>query len=197
MAVLKKSVDSEKIKEELKWAINGIDIVGCELTQNIAKKLKEKEKGISKYPIENDRQKDRDGYIMYFLDMEDHGTPLVVDYANEELRNRIINPDEIIIPDEKITLRITYPLSVKVNYEREHKGGYSRKLLFEWIYQAYKKIYEEEERQVGDPGTYEMLYNRKNSEGRYGIWGHYMNDLYLEFIRYDPKTKIIHLAIGS
>ena len=40
--ILKQSVDSEDIKEQLKWAINGIDIVGCELSQNIAKKLKEK-----------------------------------------------------------------------------------------------------------------------------------------------------------
>jgi len=28
----------DQIKEQLKWAINGIDIVGCELTQNISKK---------------------------------------------------------------------------------------------------------------------------------------------------------------
>ena len=116
---------------------------------------------------------------------------------NQTLNLPRFNPDEIIISDEIITLRITYPLSVKVNYEREKKGGYSRKDLFEWIYQAYKKIYQEEEEEVGDPGTYQMLHNRKESEGRYGIWGHYMNDLYLEFIKYDPKTKIVHLAIGS
>jgi len=42
LTVLMESVDSEEIKEELKWTINGIDIVGCELSQNIAKKLKEK-----------------------------------------------------------------------------------------------------------------------------------------------------------
>ena len=34
--------ESEYKKEELKWAINGIDIVGCGLSQNIKKKLKEK-----------------------------------------------------------------------------------------------------------------------------------------------------------
>ena len=28
-------------KEELKWTINGIDIVGCGLSQSISKKLKE------------------------------------------------------------------------------------------------------------------------------------------------------------
>jgi len=42
LTVLKKSVTSKAIKEQLKWAINGIDIVGCELAQNIAKRLKEK-----------------------------------------------------------------------------------------------------------------------------------------------------------
>jgi len=41
LTVLKKFVNSKEIKEQLKWAINGIDIVGCELAQNIAKKLKE------------------------------------------------------------------------------------------------------------------------------------------------------------
>jgi len=42
LTMLKKTVALEEIKERLKLAINGIDIVGCELTQNIAKKLKEK-----------------------------------------------------------------------------------------------------------------------------------------------------------
>jgi len=42
LTVLKKSVSSEEIKEQLKWIINGIDIVGCELAQNIAKELQEK-----------------------------------------------------------------------------------------------------------------------------------------------------------
>lgn len=143
------------------------------------------------------KQKDPNGNDIYSLDIEDYGTPLIIDYADEELRNRIINPDEIIIPDEKITLKITYPLSVEIVHEYEQKGGFSRKDLFRYIYEAYKKIYDEEEEQVGDPGTYEMLYNRKKSEGPYGIWGHQLGDLYLEFITYDPKTKIVNLDIGS
>jgi len=44
LTVLKKSVTLNEIKEQLKWAINGIDIVGCELTQNIAKILKKIER---------------------------------------------------------------------------------------------------------------------------------------------------------
>ena len=42
LAILRESVKSENIKEELKWAINGIDIVGCGLSQNIKEKLNEK-----------------------------------------------------------------------------------------------------------------------------------------------------------
>lgn len=144
-----------------------------------------------------DKQKDPYGNYIYYLDIENHWTPHIIDYANEELRNRIINPDEIIIPDEKITLRITYPLSVEVLHEYEQKGGFSRKDLFRRIYEVYKKIYDEEEKQVGDPGTYESLYNRRESNDPYGIWGHHLDDLYLELIRYSPKTRIVNLAIGS
>jgi len=39
--ILKKTITSEDIKYQLKTAIIDIDIIGCELTQNIAKKLKE------------------------------------------------------------------------------------------------------------------------------------------------------------
>jgi len=42
LTILCKSINSEDIKEQLKWAINGIDIVGCGLSQNISKKFKEK-----------------------------------------------------------------------------------------------------------------------------------------------------------
>jgi len=42
LKMLRRYIDSEDIKEYLKHAIQGIDIVGCELSQNIAIKLKEK-----------------------------------------------------------------------------------------------------------------------------------------------------------
>jgi len=42
LTVLKKLVTSKELKERIKRIINGIDIVGYELTQNIYKKLKEK-----------------------------------------------------------------------------------------------------------------------------------------------------------
>ncbi|MFW9822714.1 MAG: hypothetical protein ACFFE4_07260 [Candidatus Thorarchaeota archaeon] len=141
-------------------------------------------------------QKDPNGNYVYTIDIKDHAIPKVIDYADEILRNQIIDPDEVLIHDEKIEIRFTYPLSEEVLLEYEQNGGFSRKLLFRIIYEEYRKIYDEEE-QVGDPGIYENLYNRRESEGPYGIWGHYLDDLYLEIIRYDPKKKVVNLDIGS
>ena len=125
------------------------------------------------------------------------GTPTIIDYEVEEFRNRIIDPDELLIKEEKITILFTYPLSIKVKFEFENKGGFTRLDLFRCIYEGYKKIYDEEEEEVGDPGTYDRLYNRRKSNGKYGIWGHYIDDLFLEIIFYDPIEKLCTLAIGS
>lgn len=125
------------------------------------------------------------------------GTPTIIDYEVEEVRNRLVEPDELIIKEEKITILFTYPLSVKVKFEFENKDGFTRLDLFRCIYEGYKKIYDEEEEEVGDPGTYDRLYNRGKSHGKYGIWGHYMDDLYLEIIFYDPIERLCTLAIGS
>ena len=81
--------------------------------------------------MSKEKEIDPYGFFIYYLEIEDHWTPHIIDYADEELRSRIINPDEIIIPDEKITLRITYPLSVELLYEYEQKGGFSGKIYFE------------------------------------------------------------------
>ena len=144
-----------------------------------------------------DTQKDRYGNYLFFLEIEGYHTPFVVDYSKEDLRSRLLNADEIIIKDEKITIRFTYPLSVQVLVECEKEGGFARIDLFRLIYENYKKIYDEETAAVGDPGIYERLYNRRKSDGPYRIWGHYLEDLLLESIRYNPEKKMVYLSIGS
>jgi len=42
VSLLKKSINSKEVKEQLKWEINEIDRLGFKLTQNIIKKLIEK-----------------------------------------------------------------------------------------------------------------------------------------------------------
>ena len=123
--------------------------------------------------------------------------PFVIDFEDEEVRKNLIDPDTVVITDEKITMNITYPLSVEVNVPLEKKGGFTRMDVFKHIYKAYKQIYDEEEKSEGDPGTYANMYNRKESEGKYGIWGHYLGDLLIESVSYDSKKKILFMFVGS
>ena len=43
----------------------------------------------------------------------DSSTPLVIDFARNDERCELLNPDELVIAVEKISIRFTYPLSVK------------------------------------------------------------------------------------
>jgi tetratricopeptide (TPR) repeat protein len=117
-------------------------------------------------------------------------------YEDIEVRNHVINPDELLITDEEISIGFSYPLTVKAKFEYENKSGFTRMDIFRCIYDGYKQIYDAEEKAAGDPGTYERLYNRKKSNGPYGIWGHYLEDLIIEGVSYDPKKKQVHLFIG-
>ena len=90
----------------------------------------------------------------------------MLDFEDKDIIENLINPDEVVITDERITMNITYPLSVEVNIPLEKKGGFTRMNVFKSIYEASKLIYEEEEKGVGDPGSYDNLYNRRKSEGK-------------------------------
>lgn len=127
----------------------------------------------------------------------DWGVPSVVGYEDEDERNQLKNPTEIIIEEESIIIEFTYPLSREVELEFNNKGGFSRMDLWRYIYEGYKKIYDEEESDAGDPGNAPNLLNRAQSNGRYGIWGHYLGELYIERISYDANTKRVSMFIGS
>ena len=89
-------------------------------------------------------------------------------------------------PNETFVLTIDYPLSREalVEIETGEKGLGSLGLLGR-IAKAYKKIYEEED------GTSEI------SIGKYGIWGHDIEDLYIEYVIVDFEKKTIKLRMGS
>ena len=137
--------------------------------------------------MSKDKIIDHYGLMKFHLEYEDQTVPAIIDYEDEKKREKIINANEIIIEDEKITIEFTYPLSVKVTVECKQKKEFTRMNLFELIYEEYKIIYEEEA-EVGDPGAYESLYNRKRSQGKCGIWGHFLEDLCIESLRYDAKN---------
>jgi len=51
---------------------------------------------------------------------------------------------------------------------------------------------------LSDIGTVsQRVMNRARSEGPYGIWGHYLSELWIERISYNPQTRTVKLFIGS
>ncbi|MCE6957851.1 hypothetical protein LAZ40_02110 [Cereibacter sphaeroides] len=111
--------------------------------------------------------------------------------------------DEVVIPAARATLRLRYPLSclvlVPVNAGTER--GITRGNVLHAIHDAYAGIYRREESvsrpvPIDDRGT---TLNRDSTEGPFGIWGHDITDLRVEWIdlRQVDGAWFIDPVIGS
>src|ERR1035441_38239 len=88
--------------------------------------------------------------------------------------NKINSPEKSVTKSEEISIFFDYPLTNPVVLSFKHKGGFTRKDFANVVHKGYKKIYKAE----SDPGYVKGMMNRSTSSGPYGIWGHYMEDLY-------------------
>lgn len=59
--------------------------------------------------------------------------------------NNTLDPDEIVINRDNITIRFDYPLSSEFLFRYKSKGGFTRKQLIELIVNQYREIYKKEE----------------------------------------------------
>jgi hypothetical protein len=96
------------------------------------------------------------------------------------------------------SIYLTYPLSVNVKIDVKEVETIGS-LLWQ-IAKIYEQIYQEEETSTkdlilndDDRGT---VYNRNKTNGKYGIWGHDIGDLYFERI-FIYDNEIIGIGIGS
>ena len=109
-----------------------------------------------------------------------------LDDPNPELK-RLSNADEIILPYSSVSLVIDYPVRAPVVFQLTASGkGFSRKALLLQISKTYRAMYEEEESTASDKtipaGERKGTYNRNQTNGKYGIWGHDLADLVLTLI---------------
>ncbi len=106
-----------------------------------------------------------------------------------------LDPDEIIVHKPDITIVYDYPLEgeFKFIYHTDDPTGFTRKDLSELIMKQYHQIYAEEESEVGNPGK---GYNRAKCHGKYGIWGHGIDELILYDITENPDGTY-SLGIGK
>ena len=107
--------------------------------------------------------------------------------------------DDVVI-NQDVKVEFDYPLADSVMFDLV--GPVTRMQLTDFICQTYHRIYEEEN-SATNPSTIEErqqhggLLNREQTNGPYGIWGHDIDDLWLEGIIYHSEQALVTLSIGS
>jgi hypothetical protein len=117
---------------------------------------------------------------------------------------QLIDKEEIVITSTKITVIIDYPLTKECRFQLTSTNGFSREFLVKAISEKYHQIYKEEESTAevktvpADKRT--TTYNRNQTDGKYGIWGHDLSDLALDHILVYKSTDgdiLLSLDIDS
>lgn len=120
----------------------------------------------------------------------------VIEYDDEATQATLIDGDEIVVEASSITIVFSYPLSREVEFTFENNRPYTRKDFWRVVYEGYKRIYREEDDAEGSTDNLPGMLNRGFSEGPYGIWGHHIDDLYLEGVKEISPNKF-ELCMGS
>jgi len=115
----------------------------------------------------------------------------------------LIKKNEVVISENSITVIIDYPLTNEYKFDLKSKSGFTREMLLSEISKHYYKLYDEEEKTATIktlPMEKRTMYNRNETNGKYGVWGHDIADLVLTDIQVyktDNGTIILTLGIDS
>ncbi|MBD3584054.1 hypothetical protein [Flavobacterium selenitireducens] len=93
----------------------------------------------------------------------------------------LFNADEIVIKEPSIEINIDYPLNKPFKFKLQNPNGFTRRQLALEISKKYKEMYAEEE-STAKTKTIPMnerkgIINRNETDGKFGIWGHDIQDL--------------------
>jgi hypothetical protein len=109
-----------------------------------------------------------------------------LDNPKKRIKN-LADRDEMVIPYQKVILKIDYPLTKPVFIELTSQSkGFTRQQIILEISKRYHQLYDEEERSATiktvPAEQRKTTYNRNETDGKYGIWGHDLSDLELSSI---------------
>ena len=118
-------------------------------------------------------------------DYEDGKIPWVrIDSPQLEL-DSLIGKDEVVLEASTVTIVLDYPLTFPHYFTIAADKGFTRAELLKAISDEYQRIYREEESTATTktvPLEHRKVYNRNETNGKYGIWGHDIGDLALDDI---------------
>jgi hypothetical protein len=117
--------------------------------------------------------------------------PLVPD----ETHPAPIDEGELVLPERTAQIEISFPLKTPEIFSIQPPGGlgFTKADLAAAILKLYQKIYqEEEETSTVDVATIPGMSHRNRTNGKHGIWGYFIDDLWLENVAYDA-TRRLHI----
>lgn len=133
---------------------------------------------------------------------DDEVIPFMVYHPLPIVLEKLKNGDEIVIAENNIAVCFDYPFkdSFYFNFTADTPMGFTRKHLAKCIIQQYMDMYAEEEQTLNEKEVIPIeergsLLNRNETDGKYGIWGHDLGDLSLNYI-YNVEG-VYHLSIDS
>lgn len=105
--------------------------------------------------------------------------------------------EKLLLPNTEYSLIISYPLHKPETYRIITGSEGMRKCeLGKTIMEIYKKIYSEEVEDSGPPLYHPTEPRRIESTGRHGVWGHDLEDLWLNWIEVDNvENKIVPIIV--
>ena len=127
--------------------------------------------------------------------------------SNKESVRYLSSPREQVIPTAQATLIINYPVTYekRVLLRAANGKAFTRVELVRKIAKAYQDVYVEEANTATLPietmqartNGKSMLINRAPTDGKYGIWGHDLNDLLLHTVYYNNRDNTILVHVDS
>ena len=118
-------------------------------------------------------------------DYEDGKIPWVrIDSPQLEM-DSLIGKDEVVVEASAVTIVLDYPLTFPHHFTIAADKRFTRAQLLKAISNEYHRIYREEESTAKTktlPLDQRKVYNRNETNGKYGIWGHDIGDLALDDI---------------
>lgn len=126
-------------------------------------------------------------------------------YPEEYSSDKPVDYKQVVTRRPVIDIVFDYPLSRKVTLRFTHNGGWTLKDICNAVSRGYHKIYREEEKSIDrhhrnlekdpdlDPIEAEL---EAADSGKYGIWGHSIEDLGLSGIR-EIKPGVFHIFVDS
>jgi len=113
---------------------------------------------------------------------------------------KLKNSSELMIKNTTIKILFDYPFHSPQIIKFKSKNGFTRRKLFNIISKKYQLIYDEEEQtkpKNQSSGFIKGMLNRVTTTGKWGIWGHVIENLSLSLMRRRKKEKFYRLSVES